>query len=69
MSSSQVQLRAFVTVLGIVNNNELNSYLDYCSHLREYRIWGRKSISFCRRKNYVQMYTWKGVSPVLCLMI
>jgi len=28
--------------LGIVDNNELNSYLDYCSHRREHRIWGRK---------------------------
>ena len=24
--------------LGIVDTNELNSYLDYCSHRREYRI-------------------------------
>ena len=28
--------------LGIVDSNELNSYLDYCSYRREYRIWGRK---------------------------
>lgn len=28
--------------LGIVDDNEVNSYLDYCSHQREYRIWGEK---------------------------
>jgi len=28
--------------LGIVDNNELNSNLDYCSHRREYPIWRRK---------------------------
>ena len=28
--------------LGIVDINELNSYLNYCSHRREYRIWREK---------------------------
>jgi len=28
--------------LRIVDNDELNSYLNYCSHRREYRIWRRK---------------------------
>ena len=28
--------------LGIVDTNELNSYLNYCSHRREYQIWREK---------------------------
>jgi len=53
--------------LGIVDNDELNSYLNYCSHRREYRIWGRRrkrKPSRRQRELYTAYVLGQGVSPV-----
>jgi len=53
--------------LGIVDNDELNSYLNCCSHRREYRIWGRgrkRKPSRRQRELYTAYVLGQGVSPV-----
>ena len=54
--------------LGIVGNNELNSYLDYCSHRREYRNGEEEREShLVDRENYIQ-YVCLEKGLVLCLL-
>ena len=52
--------------LGIVDNNELNSYLDYCSHRLEYRIREKEEREnhLVDRKSYIQHVCLEEVSPV-----
>ncbi|OJJ86839.1 uncharacterized protein ASPGLDRAFT_44722 [Aspergillus glaucus CBS 516.65] len=57
--------------LGIVDNNELNSYLDYCSHQREYRIWREKKKRNLStgKKGFLSMTSVTALSAFfLCLL-
>jgi len=67
MQTSGSVIRMVCHGLGIVDNNGLNSYLVYCSHRREYRIWGRRrkrKSSRRQRELYTACVLGKEVSPV-----
>jgi len=57
--------------LGIVDNNEQisYSYLNYCSHRREYRIWGRRKGESSRRQRELYTACVLGKGLVLCLLL